>query len=72
MRSDINVLLLVGAAVALFVITAGMVMRELAATRRGDHFFRSWSSRLAYWLTYFCTFVLGSTLLLKAILLFIT
>ena len=63
---DTNVLLLTGVALALLAIGSGMVAWEVAAVRSGRPFFRTWYTRQSYWLTYFCAFVLGTALLLRA------
>ena len=63
---DTNLLLLTGLALAFLAIGSGMVAWEVAAARSGRPFFRNWYTRQSYWLTYFCAFVLGTTLLLRA------
>jgi hypothetical protein len=61
-----NILLVGGLGLALLAIGSGMVAWEVAAVRSGQPFFRNWYTRQSYWLTYFCTFVLGTTMLLRA------
>jgi H+/Cl- antiporter ClcA len=61
-----NLLLLTGVALALLAIGSGMVAWEFAALRPGRHLFRNRYTRQSYWLTYFCAFVLGAVLLLRA------
>ena len=59
-------LLLMVAALALLAIGAGMVMSEVAALKSGRRFFRTWYTQQNYWLIYFCAFVLGTALLIRA------
>ena len=62
----INILLVGGLGLGLLAIGSGMVAREVAALKSGRTVFRNWITQLMYWLTYFCAFVLGATMLLRA------
>ena len=63
---DINILLVGGLGFGLLAIGSGMVAWEVAAFRADRSFFSTWYTRQMYWLTYFCAFVLGTTMLLRA------
>ena len=63
---DTHTLLVGGLGCAFLAIGSGMVAWEVAAFRADRPFFRTWYTRQMYWLTYFCAFVLGTTMLLRA------
>ena len=65
---DTNVLLVGGLGLALLAIGSAMAAREVAALRSGGTVFRNWITQLMYWLTYFCAFVLGATMLLRSVI----
>jgi hypothetical protein len=65
---DINTLLVGGMGLAVLAIGSGMVAWEVAAFRADRPFFSTWYTRQMYWLTYFCAFLLGATMLLRAAL----
>jgi hypothetical protein len=63
---DTSRLLLAGAALALLALGSWMALAEAAALRAGRPYLTSWVKKQNYWMAYFCAFVLGATLLLKA------
>ena len=65
---DINILLVGGLGLALLAIGSGMVAWEVAALKSGRTVFRHWYTMQMYWLTYFCTFVLGAMMMLRAVI----
>ena len=62
----LSVTMVGGMGLALLAIGSGMVAWEVATVRSGRPFFRNWFTRQNYWLSYFCAFVLGTTMLLRA------
>ena len=65
---DTNILLVGGLALALLAIGSAMAAREVAALRSGRTVFRNWITQLTYWMAYFGAFVLGATMLLRAVI----
>lgn len=68
---DTNILFVGGLALALLAIVSCMVAWEVAVFKSGRASFRKWYIKQMYWLTYFCAFVLGATMLLRAAIWFL-
>jgi hypothetical protein len=66
---DANFILVLMGGLALVALGCVMVIFEISSQRSGRPFLSVWYKAQLYWLAYFCAFVLGTALLIKAVLL---